>query len=572
MLNPTDKEARVRHSFAHVLAMAVLKLYPQAKLGMGPAIENGFYYDFGKIKNVDLEKIEKEMIKILETDFRFQQEFLDKKTASKLFKGQNYKKEIIKDLKENSVSIYKSGDFLDLCQGPHVESSADLKPNLFKLYKVAGAYWKSQEKNDMLTRIYGLAFEKKEDLIKHLEILKEAKKRDHRKLGKELGLFVFSDLVGPGLPLYTPRGAIVRTEIQNLSRKLRQEMNYQEVCTPQINREELFKLSGHYEKYRGDMFKVKSNHSPETFYLKPMNCPQHCQIYGSKTRSYRDLPIKFSDFANLYRDEKPGELSGLTRLRSFSQDDGHCFSREDQIEKEFELILSAIKKSLEKYGLNYYLRLSLRDKKNQSQYLGDDKIWEKSQRILEKILKKSHADYIKAPGEATFYGPKIDLIAKDALNREWQLSTIQLDFNMPERFGLKYIDELGKKQTPVMIHSALIGSPERFMAILLEHYNGALPFWLSPEQIWILPISEKHLDYAKKIQEKLADFRSLIKSENETLSNKIRKGQEQKIPFLLIVGDKEKKEDLISVRSRDEGELGQMAISEFAARLTPLKA
>lgn len=532
-----------RHSLAHILAMAVLELYPKAKLGIGPAIENGFYYDFDNIEKPDLRKLEDKMRSIISKNIKFEKRIIDQKEAKNIFKNQPYKIELIKDL--DKIIIYKSNGFIDLCQGPHIKFSKEIEA--FKLTRIAGAYWKGDEKNAMLTRIYGVAFAGEKELKDYLEKQKEAEKRDHRKIGKKLGLFVFSDLIGPGLPIYTAKGAIIRKEIINYSRKLRKELGYQEVHSPQINKAELFKISGHYDKYKSDMFLVKSNYSKEEFFLKPMNCPQHCEVYKGRLYSYKDLPVRIADFANLYRDEKPGELSGLTRLRAFSQDDGHCFCREDQIEEEFKKILEIIKKALKRYGLDYYLRLSLWDENRKDDYLGNKKTWEKSQKILEKIA----SDYIRAEGEAAFYGPKLDIIAKDCLDREWQLSTIQLDFNMPERFGLKYIDDQGKKQTPVMIHSALVGSPERLMAVLLEHYNGALPFWLAPEQIWILPISKKHIDYANKIKDKLKDFRVKIIDADQTLNKKIRQGEIKKVPYLLIVGDKEVRDKAVSIRPRE---------------------
>lgn len=555
---------KIRHSLAHILAMAVLELEPKAKLGAGPAIEDGFYYDFSNIEKPNLEKIEKKMQEIIKKDIKFIKKEISKKEAEKLFKNQPYKLELIKEL--DKIIIYKSGDFTDLCSGPHIKSSKEINSKSFKLDRVAGAYWRGDEKNKMLTRIYGFAFKDEKELKKYLKTREQAKKRDHRKIGKNLGLFVFSDLIGSGLPVYTAKGAIIRQEIINYSRELRKELGYQEVHSPQINKAELFKISGHYDKYKQDMFRVISNYSEEEFYLKPMNCPQHCEVFKYQLRSYKDLPIRIADFANLYRDEKPGELSGLTRLRAFSQDDGHCFCKEDQIEKEFRDLLKVIKKALKYYGLSYYIRLSLRDKKNKKQYIGNDKSWDKAEKILEKLVKK--LNYKKAPGEAAFYGPKLDIIAKDCLNREWQLSTIQLDFSMPKRFGLGYVDIKGRRQMPIMIHSALIGSPERFMAILLEHYNGALPFWLSPEQIWILPISKKHIDYANKVAKKLKDFRVKIIDSNQTLNKKIREGETKKIPYLLIAGDKEAVDETITLRPRARaGEQATIPAKKLSAYL-----
>ena len=571
----------VRHSLAHVLAMAVLDLYPDTKLGIGPTIENGFYYDFDfrkKIPADDLEEIEERMIDFIKTDFKFEREEIAPEKAKKIFEDQSYKLELIEELQKNKqpITIYKtcpptggSGKFIDLCAGPHIESTKDLRSVSFKLIKIAGAYWKGSEKNPMLTRIYAAAFESLDELKNYLNTKSEAEKRDHRKLGKDLGLFVFSDLVGPGLPLYTFKGALVRRMIQDYSAELRKKIGYSEVHTPQMNKAELFRVSGHYDKYKDSMFKVISNYTEEEYYLKPMNCPQHTQIYASQMRSYRDLPVRVADFAMLYRDEKPGELSGLNRLRAFSQDDGHCFCREDQIKDEFSSLLSIIEEAMQTYKMGYFIRLSLRDEKNKNKYLGDDKTWEKSQKILEDILKEKKVKYVRIEGEAAFYGPKMDLIAKDSLSREWQLSTIQLDFNMPQRFSLEYTGEDGKKHTPVMIHSAVIGSPDRFLGILIEHHAGAFPVWLAPVRAEIIPLSEKFNDYGKKIFEFLEkeNLRPELDISNETLGKKIREAELQKIPYILVVGDKEEKSETVAVRQRGKGDLGAMKMKDFLAKI-----
>jgi threonyl-tRNA synthetase len=556
--------------------MAVLDLWPDAKLGIGPAIESGFYYDFefrNKITTDNLEEIEERMKEFIKSDFKFEREEIDAKKAEKIFTNQPYKMELIKEIVVNlsspTVNIYKSGEFIDLCAGPHIESTKDLRNVSFKLIKIAGAYWKGSEKNQMLTRIYAVAFETKKELEEYLKIQEEAGKRDHRKLGKDLGLFIFSELVGPGLPLYTAKGALVRNIIQNYSNELRQKIGYKEVHTPQINKADLFKVSGHYEKYKDSMFRVVSNYTEEEYYLKPMNCPQHTQIYASQMRSYRDLPIRIADFAMLYRDEKPGELNGLSRLRAFAQDDGHCFCTEDQIKGEFGSLLNVIKEAMKTYEMDYYIRLSLRDEKNKNKYLGDDKTWKKSQKILEELLKEKKVKYVTAPGEAAFYGPKMDVIAKDSLGREWQLSTIQLDFNMPQRFGLEYTGEDGKKYTPIMIHSAIVGSPDRFFGILLEHHAGALPFWLTPVQIQIMAVSEKFNDYAEKVLKILEKekFRTEFNDNNETISKKIRKGELQKVPYILVVGDKEEKSETVAVRRRGKKEVETMNIDDFIKKI-----
>jgi threonyl-tRNA synthetase len=562
----------IRHSLSHILASAILEIFPNAKLGIGPAIENGFYYDFElkeKLSDGDLPKIEAKMKEIISRKVNFSKKSASKKEAEKLFQKQPYKLLLLKGLKEKTATIYITDKLTDLCKGPHIKSTTEIEAGSFKLTKTAGAYWQGDEKNKMLTRIYGLAFATRKELEDYIKMREEAEKRDHRLLGEKLDLFVFSDLVGPGLPLYTFKGATILKEIKNYSNKLQNEIGYQEVQTPNMNRAELFKISGHYDKYKDDMFKVISHYTKEDYYLKPMNCPQHTQIYASKPRSYKDLPIRIADFAQLYRDEKTGELSGLTRLRGFSQDDGHSFCREDQIKDEFASVLSAIEKAMKTYGMNYKIRLSFWDPKQPEKYLGDAKVWKKSQQMLEEILIENKIEYFKAIGEAAIYGPKMDLISKDSLGREWQLSTIQLDFIMPGRFGLKYADSDGKEKTPVMVHRAIVGSPERFLGVLIEHYAGAFPLWLSPVQVAVITISEKHLDYAKEVQSQLknADIRADIKGENETLGKKIREAEMQKIPYLLIIGDKEIEAKSVSVRERGKGDTGKMPIDKFADRI-----
>src|SRR3989344_3046371 len=493
---------KVRHSLAHLLASAVLEFYPKTKLGIGPAIENGFYYDMELPKNFkpeDLAKIENRMRELVKENQQFSGKNVNKLAAKKLFKDQPYKLELIKDLPGKTVGTQQNGNFLDLCRGGHVENTKEIDPNSFKLTKLAGAYWRGNEKNKMLTRIYGVAFATVKELQDYLKMQEEAEKRDHRILGQKLDLFIFSDLVGPGLPMYTYKGTSVLKEIKSYSNQLQKEIGYQEVQTPNMNRAELFKVSGHYEKYQDDMFKVSSHYTKEDYYLKPMNCPQHTQIYASQPRSYKDLPVRIADFAQLYRDEKTGELAGLTRLRAFSQDDGHCFCTENQIKDEFKSVLLMIQKAMRTYGLNYKIRLSLWDPKTPEKYLGDAKTWKKSQQSLEEILIENNIEYVKGIGEAAIYGPKMDLICKDSIGREWQLGTIQLDFIQPQRFGLTYNDSDGTQKTPVMIHRALVGSPERFFGILIEHYTGAFPLWLAPVQVAIIPISEKHLEYANNV-------------------------------------------------------------------------
>lgn len=571
---------KARHSLSHLMAAAVKRKFPKAKLGIGPVIEKGFYYDFD-VKNLTeehLSELEGAMREMVLANLKFKKEETTYAKAKKIFADEPYKLELIEDLKKakKAITLYRTLDkkgetvFLDLCAGPHIKSTSEIDAGGFKLHKIAGAYWRGDEKNKMLTRIYGLAFESKEQLDNHLNALAEAERRDHRRLGKELELFIFSDLIGPGLPVYTPKGAAVRNEIIKFSRELNRSIGFEEVHTPNMNKSDLFKVSGHYDKYKDDMFRVSSNYTKEEYFLKPMNCPQHTQVYASKIRSYRDLPIRISDFANLYRDERPGELSGLTRLRAFSQDDGHAFCREDQIKDEFSSILEAVKIALDTYGLsNTKIRLSLWDPKKKEKYLGDPKVWKKSQAILEEILVEKKIDYFRGVGEAALYGPKMDIMTYDVLGREWQISTIQLDFIMPERFGLKYTDADGKEKTPVMIHRAIVGSPERFMGVLIEHYAGAFPVWLSPIQVAVLPIGENHLGYARSTAASLreTDIRVEI-MENETLGKRIREAEMKKIPYILIVGDKEKSDGTVSVRRRSKGDEGAMLREDFLAKLT----
>ena len=436
------------------------------------------------------------------------------------------------------------------------------------LDRVAGAYWRGDEKNKMLTRIYGLAFETKAELDAYLVQREEAIKRDHRKIAKEQDLLVFSDLIGSGMPMFTPKGNIVRNAIINFSRELNQELGFGEVHTPNFNKAELFKISGHYDKYKEDMLTVRSQYSEEDFFLKPMNCPQHTQIYASRPRSYRDLPIRYSDFANLYRDERPGELSGLTRLRCFAQDDGHSFCREDQIKSEFESVLGVVKKALTTYKMNYKIRLSLWDPKKPEKYLGSPEVWERSQKLLEDILNENKIEYEKGLGEAAIYGPKMDIIMKDSLGREWQISTIQLDFIMPERFKLAYTDTDGKEKTPVMIHRAIIGSPDRFMGILIEHVSGNFPLWLAPVQAKIIPVRTNHNEYAQEVFKMLKDsgIRADLDDADEGLGKKVRDAKNNKLPYWIVLGDKEIEAGKVTLESRDAGQLGQITKEELVSK------
>jgi len=567
-----------RHSLAHIMAAAIKELWPNAELAIGPAIDNGFYYDidFGdtKISEADLKTIEKKMAFLIKQNLKFER---TEKKIEEAIQGAKkakeiYKAELLEGLKaqgETTVSFYSVGKFSDLCRGPHIENTNQLKPGSYKLEKLAGAYWRGDEKNKMLTRIYGLAFNTKEELDDYLKMMLEAEKRDHRKIGKEQNLFVFSELIGPGLPLYTAKGAVIRREIVKYTNELQSAIGYQEVHTPNMYKAELFKVSGHYEKYKEDMMRVVSNYSDEEYFLKPMNCPHHTQIYASQAKSYRDLPVRISDFANLYRDERPGELSGLTRLRCFCQDDGHCFCREDQIKEEFLSVLGIIKEAMATYGMPYKIRLSLWDPKKPEKYLGEPAIWEKSQKLLTEILIENKIEFISAEGEAAIYGPKMDLISRDSLGREWQLSTIQLDFIMPGRFKLVYTDSDGKEKTPVMIHRAIIGSPERFMGIIIEHYAGAFPVWLSPIQVKIVSVAETHIAASQKLAAELkaAGIRVEVDEANETVGNKIRKAVSEKVPYMLVIGDKEMNSELLSVRDRGTQETREIKKDKFIAEI-----
>jgi threonyl-tRNA synthetase len=564
-----------RHTLAHLLAAAVLELYPDAKRTIGPAIDDGFYFDFEfptkKPTEADLIRLEETMRDILPTWADVTRRELSADEAKAEYKGNPYKEELIDEFTKDGakVSFYKSGTYEDLCRGGHSESpSKDINPDSFSLDRIAGAYWRGDEHNVMLTRIYGLAFDTKEELEVYKERREEAKKRDHRKIAREQKLLVFSDLVGSGMPLFTPKGNIVRGEIVRYSRELNAELGFGEVHTPNVNKGELFKISGHYDKYKEDMLSVRSQYSEEEMFLKPMNCPQHTQIYASEPRSYRDLPIRFADFATLYRDERPGELSGLTRLRAFAQDDGHIFCREDQIEEELTRVLDTVKKALRTYKIDYWIRLSLRDPNKKEKYLGTDEEWARSEGELKTILEKSSLPFKPAEGEAAFYAPKLDIMAVDALGREWQISTIQVDRNMPARFELEYVGDDGTKKRPVMIHRALVGSPDRFMGILIEHYAGAFPLWLSPIQARVLPVSEKHAEYGTRVKDALvsAGVRADIDDANESLGKKIRNATVEKIPYLLVVGDKEVADETVTVESRSAGKLGAVSVEAFSER------
>ncbi len=572
-----------RHTLAHLLAAAVVEQFPHAKLTLGPAIDTGFYYDIDfsggpTLGDDGLKDVQKAMKKLVNkwADWEHREVTVDE--ARSAFAGNEYKLELIEEIaaRGEAITLYTCGGFTDLCRGGHCEHpNKDLDMDAFKIDKVAGAYWRGDEKRPMLTRIYGLAFNTKDELDAYLHHIEEAKKRDHRKLGKELDLFTFSDLVGSGMPLWTPRGNIVRNAIINYSRELNEKLGFGEVHTPNINKAELFKCSGHYDQYKEDMLSVRSQYVEDEMFLKPMNCPQHTQIYDSRPRSYRDLPIRYSDFANLYRDERPGELSGLTRLRAFAQDDGHIFCREAQVKDELVKVLEVVKEALATYQIGYWIRLSLRDPENKEKYLGTDADWERSERELEEVVKQAGVEYKPVTGEAAFYGPKLDIMAVDALGRQWQISTIQVDRIQPERFDLTCTNEKGEKERVVMIHRALIGSPDRFLGILVEHYAGAFPLWLSPEQVRIIPVADSHNEYAQGVYQalKAIGIRVTFDSDNESLGKKIRSAKQAKLPYFVVIGDKEVAAKTLTLESRDGtseettlDKLGNHLLAEISVR------
>ncbi len=574
-----DQLYKIRHSLAHLLAIAVLEhVCPLTKIAIGPVIDDGFYYDFEfpegvSVSQEDLKKIQKSIKKMIGRKIDFQKLSINEDEAKEIFKNQPYKLELIDEIikKNKELSIYKTGDFTDLCEGPHISNTKELPADSFKITKLAGAYWRGDEKNKMLTRIYGVAFETKEELDQYLKMQEEAKKRDHRKLGKELDLFTFSDLIGAGLPLFTPKGTLMRDLITEKIQNIQKEFGYQKITIPHITKKDLYETSGHWEKFGDELFKVKGKQNTE-FVMKPMNCPHHTQIFASQKRSYKELPIRYTESTMVYRDEQAGELLGLSRVRSITQDDGHAFCTIDQVKDEVKNITSVIRDFYTSLNMfedgNYWVSLSVRDPK-EDKYLGDEKNWEKAEQMLEEAAKSENLNYKKIEGEAAFYGPKLDFMFKDALGREWQLATIQLDFVMPERFKLEYTDKDGKQKTPVMIHRAIAGSLERFMAVLIEHFAGAFPVWLSPVQVKILSVSDPHKEYAKKIYEILKEnnIRAELDSTDDSLGKRIRQGKIDKIPFMLVLGDEEIKTETVMVESRDEGKLGPHNIEDFIKKI-----
>jgi threonyl-tRNA synthetase len=564
------------HSSAHLFAEALEALYPGVKFGIGPPIENGFYYDvdlgdkpFG---DEELVAVEKKMIELAKTNNAFVRSDVSKKEAIEYFtkKGDEYKLELIDGLQDGSITFYKQGNFVDLCRGPHIPTTGPIKA--IKLLSVAGAYWRGNEKNKMLKRIYGITFPKQKELEEYLHMLEEAKKRDHRKLGKELELFAFSEKVGMGLPLWLPKGTILRERLEQFMRKAQIRAGYEPVVTPHIGSKQLYVTSGHYEKYGKDSFQpIHTPDESEEFLLKPMNCPHHCEIYKVKPRSYKDLPIRFAEFGTVYRYEQSGELHGLTRVRGFTQDDAHIFCRPDQVKSEFIKVIDLVLFVFKSLGFdNYTAQVSLRDPENKAKYIGGDELWERAEREIQEAADERGLKTVAVKGEAAFYGPKLDFMVKDALGRSWQLGTIQVDYQLPQRFELEYVGADNQKHTPVMIHRAPFGSLERFVAVLIEHCAGNFPLWLAPEQIAVLPISERFNEYGQKVLDTLknSDIRGFLDDRNEKIGRKIRDAEVSKVPFMLLVGEKEALEGKVAVRKHGEGDKGVMDLNDFVAQFS----
>ncbi|ERM82567.1 threonyl-tRNA synthetase [Rhodonellum psychrophilum GCM71 = DSM 17998] len=573
LLTWNDKEGKSTfwHSSAHLMAEALEALYPGVKLGIGPSIENGFYYDvdFGDrtFEGAELETIEAKMIELARNKSEYIRKDISKSEAIAYFenKGDEYKLDLLEGLADGTITFYEQGNFVDLCRGPHIPNTGFIKA--VKLLNIAGAYWRGDEKNKMLTRIYGITFPKAKELQEYLFMLEEAKKRDHRKLGRELELFTFSEKVGMGLPLWLPKGTLLRERLINFMKKAQDKSGYQQVTTPHIGHKALYETSGHYEKYGKDSFQpIATPNEGEEFLLKPMNCPHHCEIYKYKPRSYKDLPIRYAEFGTVYRYEQSGELHGLTRVRGFTQDDAHIFCMPNQVKEEFIKVIDLVLHVFKVLGFNdYTAQISLRDPNNREKYIGGDEAWNKAESAIIEAAAEKGLETVTVLGEAAFYGPKLDFMVKDALGRRWQLGTIQVDYQLPDRFELEYIGADNQKHRPVMIHRAPFGSLERFVAVLIEHCAGNFPLWLSPDQITILPISEKFTEYAEKIRMLLDenDITGFIDNRDEKIGRKIRDAEVKKIPFMLIVGEKEQEEEKVSVRKHIDGDLGSYTPEEF---------
>jgi threonyl-tRNA synthetase len=569
--NDPEGKSTLWHSSAHILAEALESLYPGVKFGIGPPIENGFYYDvdFGDkaLSQDEFEKIEAKFMELAKSGEKFVRKEVSKAEAIDFFtrKGDEYKLELIEGLQDGEITFYESGNFTDLCRGPHIPDSSVIKA--VKLLSTAAAYWRGDEKRKMLTRIYGITFPKQKELTEYLEKLEEAKKRDHRKLGKELELFAFSEKVGMGLPLWLPKGTALRERLEKFLRSVQIEHGYDPVITPHIGKKELYICSGHYEKYGKDSFQpIHTPQDGEEFLLKPMNCPHHCEIYKTKPRSYRDLPLRLAEFGTVYRYEQSGELHGLTRVRGFTQDDAHIFCRPDQVKEEFLKVIDIVLLIFNTLGFkDFNAQISLRDPENREKYIGADDLWDKAEASIQEACLEKGLPTITEYGEAAFYGPKLDFMVKDALGRKWQLGTIQVDYNLPQRFELEYTGADNQKHRPVMIHRAPFGSLERFIAVLLEHTAGNFPLWLMPEQVTVLPVSDRFNNYAKKVLEslKFSDIRTLIDDRSEKIGRKIRDAEVSKIPFMLVIGEKEVENETVAVRKHREGDLGVMKLNEF---------
>jgi len=570
-----EGKATYWHSTSHVMAAAIEQLYPGVKFGIGPDIENGFYYDIDfmnySISSDDFPKIEAKMMEIIQSKAQFERKEVTKTEALDYFtqKGDEYKIELIEGLEEGTITFYQTAGFTDLCRGPHLFNTASIKA--VKLLNTAGAYWRGDEKRKQLTRIYGISFPKKKELDEYLELLEEAKKRDHRRLGKEMELFAFSAKVGMGLPLWLPRGTQLRDRLEQFLKKIQKKYGYQQVMCPHIGDVNLYKTSGHYQKYGADSFHpITTPQEGESFLLKPMNCPHHCEIYSVKPRSYKDLPIRIAEFGTVYRYEQSGELHGLTRVRGFTQDDAHIFCTPDQLKDEFCKVIDIILYIFKVLNFkDFTAQISLRDPSNTEKYIGSDENWEKAERAIIESAAERGLNTTTETGEAAFYGPKLDFMVKDALGRKWQLGTVQVDYNLPERFELEYIDADQQKRRPIMIHRAPFGSMERFVAVLLEHTAGRFPLWLTPEQVIVLPISEKYHDYAMKVKEILEEqeIRTIVDERAEKAGKKVRDAEVKKIPFMVIVGEKEEAEGLVSVREHGQGDQGTLSIADFVTMI-----
>jgi len=570
--NDKDGKSTMWHSSAHIMAEAIEFYYPGVKLAIGPPIENGFYYDIDfegqEFHEADLKKIEQKILELSRQKMEFTRKEVSKADAIAYFteKKDPYKLELLEGLDDGTITFYTQGNFTDLCRGPHIPHSGFIKA--VKLLSIAGAYWRGDEKNKQLTRVYGITFPKNKELVEYLALLEEAKKRDHRKLGKELELFTFSQKVGAGLPLWLPKGTALRERLVNFLKDAQEEMGYMQVATPHIGHKDLYVTSGHYEKYGADSFQpILTPHEGEEFLLKPMNCPHHCEIYKASPKSYKDLPIRYAEFGTVYRYEQSGELHGLTRVRGFTQDDAHIFCTQDQVEEEFTKVIELIKYVFKALDFQEYTaQISLRDKEDRSKYIGSDENWEKAEQAIINTTKDGGLKTFIEYGEAAFYGPKLDFMVKDAIGRSWQLGTIQVDYTLPERFELEYTGSDNQKHRPVMIHRAPFGSLERFVAVLIEHCAGKFPLWLTPEQVAILPISEKYNDYCEKllISLKKYDIRGLVDTRNEKIGKKIRDTELNKVPYMLIIGEQEANDNLVSVRKQGDGDKGSFSVEEFA--------